>query len=411
MQACSTRVRLWQSGLVGTVLDESIKTTAVRQPRKSRWDEVGRLDADTLAAAGLLQAAEQEQARRAQVEVQQHVGEQRAKFADVKATPLERPLPLDSVQEREAIEASAQEENERLPPRPAVDLFKAIFSESEEEEEEEEAAAAAAAAAGGGQHVQVATEGRSSAMTAASAKDLPGPTSRSFPGTAAEPAGMQQQRGLTQANVAALPRANVSTPEGSTASGSSRAKQGPSLSLAEGGAMNASQELAAVAPTAAKEPYRAARMPGRFESQPLQLQHQHPLARPSAVSVVQADGGAVRVQLRSLAADEDDDWVEAPLGPGLMVRACMLQKGFRPSLIGSALARRDAGGSRIRTEEEPPQGAQAGMGTPPVCTFIATEHLGPDAEAQEEAQEAQGRAQEGSQGAEKHTKGRPAGGR
>ena len=240
---------------------------ATRIPRnKTRWDQVGRVDAMTLAAAGLQQAAQQEVVRQAQTQVEQHQLAVNAKFADVK--PMEAPAkPLSSDIERAAIDAEAEEEAARLPKRPDVDLFKAIFSDDSEDEEAE-------VATGDGKAHALSSSSQLPASTPAVTKTSPSNESGS----------------VTQAP----------PPPGSTSGTVAESKLPPPSETVARQSLPSSDFVSSTS--------HDLRPQARRPVQPLELQHHHPLASTTAVSVVN-QGSKVQIKLTHL-QDDDDDWEE-----------------------------------------------------------------------------------------------------
>jgi hypothetical protein len=216
----------------------------------------------TLAAAGLQQAAQQEVVRQAQTQVELHQLAVNAKYADVKPVePAAKQLSSDV--ERAAIDAEAEEEAARLPKRPAVDLFKAIFSDDSEDEEAE-----------------VVQEG-----TAPGSQPLP-PNSTTTPAAQTPPPKPVDEASSTLTTVAAVASKGPSLDP-------TAARQPPPSSAN-------SDFISSTSPTTRAPPPRLA--------QPLELKHHHPLASTTAVSVVNR-GSKVQIKLTHL-QDDDDDWEE-----------------------------------------------------------------------------------------------------
>eukprot|EP00045_Choanoeca_perplexa_P010106 m.101021 g.101021 ORF g.101021 m.101021 type:complete len:867 (-) comp15155_c0_seq1:48-2648(-) len=259
------------SGVVGIVTAEREATHVPRN--KTRWDQVGRVDAMTLAAAGLQQAAQQEKVRQAQSQVEQHQQAVNAKFADIK--PLEPAAkPLSSDIERAAIDAEAEEEAARLPKRPDVDLFKAIFSDDSEDEE-----------------ADVAVENPSETGDS-------GPEVLSVDKTATAsqaPSTLSTDPASTSTAIVAAPTTTTQEPDKAI-----KVTKQPLSNSANSDFVSKTS--------------RDARAPRPQAAQPLELQHHHPLASTTAVAVVK-QGSKVQIKLTHL-QDDDDDWEEvATLGP------------------------------------------------------------------------------------------------
>eukprot|EP00730_Choanoeca_flexa_P004352 TRINITY_DN11671_c0_g2_i2.p1 TRINITY_DN11671_c0_g2~~TRINITY_DN11671_c0_g2_i2.p1 ORF type:complete len:925 (+),score=210.10 TRINITY_DN11671_c0_g2_i2:338-2776(+) len=265
------------SGVVGIVMPD--QDISAPRRHKTRWDQVGRVDAVTLAAAGLQQAAHKEITRQAQDQVQQHQQDVNAKFADVKQ-PEPRAKPLDSDLERAAIDAEAEEEEARMPKRPDVDLFKAIFSDDSDDEDD------------GDDNVEQPKNTMAKANPTQAADTLTLPVT-STPSTLPDQSGRPKDD--------KDPPATTALAHGKR----SADKQADVQSHPQQQESSNQKESKKAKLTAAP-------------AQPLSLQHFHPLATTAAVNVVDK-GSKVQIKLAHL-DDDDDDWEEVATG---VVRSCL----------------------------------------------------------------------------------------
>lgn len=175
---------------------------------------------------------------------------EKEKFKDIKPRE-ERVLPLSSDIEREKIEHEADEEKARLPERPALDLFQAIFDESDAENEDDVPSA--------GQTISV---GKAASPS----------------GNAVIPSGGEVTKTILNGEQTKKPSV----------------KKGPSMPPA------AEQSITQFVPVTSND-------------EPLSLVFHHPLAAMGA-SVVRTQGTSQIVDV-AVRMDEDDDWEEVSTAP------------------------------------------------------------------------------------------------